>query len=64
MKYGKLMVKFVEDEELDLPFELNVAEIVIDKKGKIKTYNRAKRKQETKKLIQEYESSNDWRERD
>ena len=58
------MVKFVEDEELDLPFELDVAEIVIDKKGKIKIYNRAKRKQETKKLIQEYESSNDWRERD
>lgn len=51
----QLNIHLVEDEELDFPFEINIAEMSIDKEGKIKTYNRTQKKRETQELIKEYE---------
>lgn len=41
-------------EEVDIteiPFELDIADIMIDRKGKLKVYNRAKVKEEMRKLV-------------
>ena len=47
----ELPVVFVDD--LKLPFELNIAELSIDRQGRIKAYNRSKKKRENKKIIDE-----------
>lgn len=44
----------VEEIDIDqIPFELQIADIMIDNKGKIKVYNRAKVKEEMRKLMVE-----------
>lgn len=50
----KLAVVLTE-EELDFSFELSIAEISIDKAGRLRAYNRSKRKREDKEIIDEYE---------
>lgn len=52
-KDKELKVEMVEPGEL--PFEISVAEISFDKEQKLKVYNRAKIKEETKKIIEEME---------
>ena len=49
----ELPVEFVDD--LNVPFELNIAELSFDRQGKIKAYNRSKEKREIKKIIDEFE---------
>lgn len=46
---------FVEEEELDFPFMINLMKISVDKQGRIKAYNRSKKKRENKKEIDEYD---------
>lgn len=48
-KYKELKVEFVDD--LELPFEIKFTELKIDERCK---YDRAKKKQEEKKLIDDY----------
>lgn len=48
-KYKELKVEFVDD--LELPFEIKFTELKIDEKGK---YDRAKKKQEDKKLVKDW----------
>lgn len=43
------------DEELDFSIELSIAEISIDKQGRIKAYNRSKKKKQDREIIDEYE---------
>jgi hypothetical protein len=43
------------DEELDFSFEFNFAELSIDKQGRIKAYNRSKKKKQDREIIDEYE---------
>ena len=47
----ELPVVFVDD--LNLPFELNIAELSIDGQGRIKAHNRSKKKREIKKITDE-----------
>lgn len=50
----QISIELVEENELNFPFEINITEISIDKQGRIKAYNRSKKKRDTKKLIEEY----------
>ena len=43
------------DEDFDFSFEFSFAEMSIDKQGRIKAYNRSKRKKQDKEIINEYE---------
>lgn len=52
-KDQELQVETVNIEQI--PFELNIADIEIDKKGRMRVYNRAKVKEEMRKLIIEEE---------
>lgn len=52
-KDQELQVETVDIEQI--PFELNIADIEIDKKGRMRVYNRAKVKEEMRKLIIEEE---------
>ena len=47
-------VVFVNDDELILPFELNIAELQINSQGRIKMYNRSQQKRETQQMVDEY----------
>lgn len=49
----ELEVQYVDLEQI--PFELNVCDLEIDKSGKMRVYNRAKIKEEMRKLIIEEE---------
>lgn len=40
-------------EDLELPFELAIMDLSIDEKGELKVYNRAKIKEDTRKLVLE-----------
>lgn len=51
-KDRELKVEIVEPSEM--PFEISVAEISIDKENRIRAHNRARVKAETRKIIQEY----------
>lgn len=51
LKDKELPVEFVDINKI--PFELNVCDLEIDKKGRIKVYNRAKVKEEMRKLMVE-----------
>lgn len=53
-EYKKQMdeCRVVITDDLDIPFSINPIEFSIDEKGK---YNRAKKKEEDRKLIQQYE---------
>ena len=51
----KVSIMFVEEEELDFPFMINLMKISVDKQGRIKAYNRSKKKRENKKEIDEYD---------
>lgn len=57
---SKVPIVFVEDDELDLPFEVSFVEMSIDKQGRLKAYNRTKKKKEDKKRIKEYEKDDDF----
>ena len=48
-KYKELKVEFVDD--LELPFKIKFTELKIDERGK---YDRAKKKQEDKKLVRDW----------
>ncbi len=48
-KYKELKVEFVDD--LELPFEIKFTEFKIDERGK---YDRAKKKEEDRKLVEDY----------
>ncbi len=50
-KDQELEVTIVDIDEI--PFELNIADIEIDQKGRMRVYNRAKVKEEMRKLIVE-----------
>ena len=52
---NEVPIVLVEDDELEQPFEINITELSIDKQGRIKAYNRSKKKRDTKKIIEEYE---------
>lgn len=52
-KDQELQIEYVEPGEL--PFELSVAEIDIDDTGRLRSYSRAKMKQETRQMIKEEE---------
>ena len=56
----EVQVVFI-DEDIKAPFTINFMELGIDKKGKIKAYNRSKKKRNDKKMIDEYnkEKEND-----
>lgn len=53
-KMQELTVNFT-DEDIDLPFDFNTMEISIDKKGKMRTYNRAQIKRRTREMYDKYE---------
>lgn len=50
--HHKCEVEFVED--LEEPFEINLSEFYVGKQLKVQKFSRAKEKQKTKKLIDEY----------
>ena len=50
-KDQELEVQYVDIEKI--PFELNVADLEIDKKGRLRIYNRAKVKEQMRKLVLE-----------
>lgn len=58
----EIKITMVEDEELNIPFDFNVAEIAIEENGKLKVYNRAKMKRQIQKMVQAYEESLEERE--
>lgn len=58
----EVKITMVDDEELNIPFDFNVAEIAIEENGKLKVYNRAKMKRKVQKMVQAYEESLEERE--
>lgn len=59
-KFEECEVELADEEDIELPFELDTMTIQVDKKGikvtgkKKKKYNRAKQKRKTRRLIKRY----------
>lgn len=53
--YSQALPIVFTDEDFNFSFKLSFLEMSIDKKGRIKAYNRSKKKRDTRKIIDEYE---------